>query len=66
MITWDGQVVPCCFDKDAQHAMGSVAEQSFAQVWQSEAYQNFRAAVLRSRSEIEMCQNCSEGVKVWA
>ena len=25
VITWDGRVVPCCFDKDAQHAMG-VAE----------------------------------------
>ena len=24
VITWDGSVVPCCFDKDASHTMGSL------------------------------------------
>jgi hypothetical protein len=24
VITWDGAVVPCCFDKDAQHRMGDL------------------------------------------
>jgi radical SAM protein with 4Fe4S-binding SPASM domain len=66
VITWDGKVVPCCFDKDAEHPMGSVAAQSFQSVWQGEAYLNFRKALLRSRSEIEMCKNCTEGTKVWA
>jgi len=65
VITWDGQVVPCCFDKDAHHAMGTLGEQSFRDIWYSNPYQEFRAAVLRSRSEIEMCKNCSEGTKVW-
>ena len=42
VITWDGKVVPCCFDKDAHHQLGNVQEQSFREVWQSVAYQNFR------------------------
>ena len=29
VVTWDGQVIPCCFDKDASHSMGNVSEQSF-------------------------------------
>ena len=29
VITWDGQVVPCCFDKDAAHPMGDMQHQSF-------------------------------------
>ena len=66
VITWDGQVVPCCFDKDAQHAMGSLQQQPFQELWQGDAYQAFRSTLLRSRSEIEMCKNCSEGTKVWA
>jgi radical SAM protein with 4Fe4S-binding SPASM domain len=66
VITWDGQVVPCCFDKDAQHTMGSLKNTSFKQVWNSPEYNNFRAAVLRSRSEIDICKNCTEGTKVWA
>ncbi len=66
VITWDGRLVPCCFDKDAEHAMGNLSEQSFGEVWYSDAYHRFRSSVLRSRSEIEICKNCSEGTKVWS
>ena len=66
VITWDGRVVPCCFDKDAMYNMGSLKEQSFADLWQNSNYQEFRASVLRSRNEIEMCKNCTEGTKVWS
>ncbi len=66
VITWDGKVVPCCFDKDAHHIMGDLSNQSFEEIWKGEAYNEFRASLLRSRSEIEMCKNCTEGTKVWA
>lgn len=66
VITWDGKVVPCCFDKDATHQLGDLQEITFKEVWQSDAYQHFRGAVLRSRSEIDICTNCTEGTKVWA
>jgi len=66
VITWDGKVIPCCFDKDADHALGNVQDQSFATVWKSSAYNLFRASILRSRSEVEICKNCTEGTKVWA
>lgn len=66
VITWDGKVVPCCFDKDAHYVMGDLQQQSFKEIWQSEKYNSFRATILRSRDEIEMCRNCTEGTKVWA
>ena len=66
VITWDGKVVPCCFDKDAKHVMGDLTKQSFEKIWNGEPYQNFRKSILRSRSEIEICKNCSEGLEVWA
>jgi radical SAM protein with 4Fe4S-binding SPASM domain len=66
VITWDGSVVPCCFDKDATHSMGHLAKTSFKELWKGGSYNNFRSAVLRSRSEIEICKNCTEGTKVWA
>ena len=65
VFTWDGKVVPCCFDKDATHQMGDISSQSFKEIWHSSAYQNFRSAVLRGRSEIDICKNCTEGTKVW-
>jgi radical SAM protein with 4Fe4S-binding SPASM domain len=65
VITWDGAVVPCCFDKDAQHKLGNLKEQSFKQLWQNKNYRHFRTQVLQSRKNIDICANCSEGVKVW-
>jgi radical SAM protein with 4Fe4S-binding SPASM domain len=65
VITWDGSVVPCCFDKDAQHKLGSLKDESFASLWKNENYKRFRADVLKSRKNIDICANCSEGVKVW-
>lgn len=66
VITWDGKVVPCCFDKDATHRLGDLKNQSFRSIWNSVDYLSFRKAVLRSRKEIDICSNCSEGSKVWA
>lgn len=66
VVTWDGRVVPCCFDKDAHHVLGNLNEQSFAEIWQSTAYNQFRATLMRARASIEMCKNCTEGTQVWA
>jgi radical SAM protein with 4Fe4S-binding SPASM domain len=66
VITWDGLVVPCCFDKDATHRFGDVSTQHFEEVWKGERYNNFRQAILKSRKEIDICTNCTEGTKVWS
>jgi radical SAM protein with 4Fe4S-binding SPASM domain len=66
VITWDGKVVPCCFDKDAHYKLGDLSQKSFSEIWNGGAYQNFRNTLLRSRNEIEICKNCTEGTKVWA
>lgn len=66
VITWDGLVAPCCFDKDATHQLGNINEQGFKAVWKNEKYNHFRAAILKSRKEIDICKNCTEGTKVWS
>lgn len=66
VITWDGRVVPCCFDKDAHFVLGDLAKNSFEEIWSGEKYQQFRQSLLTSRSEIEICKNCTEGTRVWA
>ncbi len=64
VITWDGRVVPCCFDKDAQFEFGIVNGRTFKDIWISEKYQNFRNKVLTNRKSVDMCTNCTEGMKV--
>ena len=66
VITWDGLVVPCCFDKDALHRLGDLKKMSFRQLWRGEAYHNFRQQLLRGRDQIDICKNCTEGCTVWA
>lgn len=58
--TWDGKVVPCCFDKDAEYVMGELKAQSLASIWSSLPYQNFRKQLLSDRTQIEICRNCTE------
>jgi len=66
VITWDGMVVPCCFDKDATHRLGDLRLNSFAEIWKGMAYRQFRQQLLKGRDQIEICTNCTEGCKVWA
>ena len=49
VITWDGKIVPCCFDKDASHVMGSLQEKKFSEIWNGAGYQKFRQSLLKSR-----------------
>lgn len=65
VITWDGLVAPCCFDKDARHKLGDLKQKSFKEIWDNEEYKKFRSALLKGRKHIDICSNCTEGTKVW-
>ncbi|MBC7933862.1 MAG: SPASM domain-containing protein [Rhizobacter sp.] len=65
VITWDGLVVPCCFDKDAMHRLGNLKNESFKKVWHNDNYKQFRSELMMGRKNIDICANCSEGVSVW-
>src|ERR1700712_5535075 len=65
VITWDGLVVPCCFDKDAMHRLGNLKKESFKQIWNNDNYKQFRGELMKGRKNIDICSNCSEGESVW-
>ena len=65
VITWDGLVAPCCFDKDARHKLGDLKQSSFREIWNNEEYRQFRGRLSKGRKNIDICANCSEGTKVW-
>jgi radical SAM protein with 4Fe4S-binding SPASM domain len=65
VVTWDGAVVPCCFDKDAAHRLGDLKDTPFHQIWQGDSYRRFRERILTGRNQIDICANCTEGCKVW-
>jgi radical SAM protein with 4Fe4S-binding SPASM domain len=65
VLTWDGEMVPCCFDKDADNKMGNLVTDSLEQIWHGKKYSEFRNKIVSGRKNIEICKNCSEGVRVW-
>ena len=60
VITWDGRVVPCCFDKDATYQLGKLDNHPFKEIWKGKAYKDFRKQIFTDRSKIDICGNCTE------
>ena len=60
VITWDGKVVPCCFDKDADNIIGDLNKQTFNEIWRGKPVYDFRQKILKNRKSIPICTNCSQ------
>jgi len=61
VITWDGRVLPCCYDKDASHLFGKLEDGgSFQDIWAGEGAVDFRKQVMDSRQIYDICRNCFE------
>ena len=63
VVTWDGKVLPCCFDKDAEHIMGDLNQESFREIWNGTKYRLFRRILLSERGSTEICRNCTSGIR---
>lgn len=63
VVTWDGFVVPCCFDKNADYIMGDLKKDSFISIWNSLKYEEFRKQIFSDRKSVPICNNCTSGLK---
>jgi len=63
VITWDGEVLPCCFDKSAEFSFGNLREATFISIWRGEKSIFFRRRLLSERNSIKICSNCTTGLK---
>jgi len=64
VITQNGALVPCCFDKQAEHSFGYVNQQfNVSKAFYSDDAKAFRTKLFSDRKSIDICRNCSEGLK---
>lgn len=57
-VTWDGDVVPCCFDYDKKYILGSLMESSLSDIWTGEPMKNLRREFSANRVTNRLCVNC--------
>lgn len=58
VITTNGKVLPCCYDKSAQHTFGSIIEQPLSLLWHNDIANTFRSQVLHHSQNIAICKDC--------
>lgn len=63
VVTWNGGIVPCCYDKSGTFKMGNINNSSFVDIWNADLYNSFRLSILESRKKIDICKNCTEGLR---
>lgn len=65
VVSWDGKVLPCCFDKDADYQLGNLRNETMPAVWKGRWANGFRKMILRNRASCDICNNCSERGAFW-
>ena len=56
VVTTNGEVLPCCYDKAHQYSYGNIMEKSLLELYKNEKALAFRKAALQERPSI--CQEC--------
>ena len=64
VVTVDGDVVPCCYDKNGAYVMGNIKDQKFSDIWHGQKYRAFRKQVMALRSPIDICRDCPQGARL--
>jgi radical SAM protein with 4Fe4S-binding SPASM domain len=62
-IDWQGNVLPCCFDKDSENITGNVFNDPVSEIWNSDKYRAFRTMLNTKGRVLPMCKDCTEGLK---
>ena len=60
VISADGNILPCCFDKQEKYIYGNIKEDTIENIWKNKKANDFRNIVLNNRSSINICTNCNE------
>jgi radical SAM protein with 4Fe4S-binding SPASM domain len=59
VVAVNGDVIPCCFDKNGRYAFGNIKDASFVRIWNGEKATAFGNAIRKNRKQFEMCRNCT-------
>ncbi len=58
-VTWDGDVVPCCYDYNKKFVLGSAVSRTLTEIWNGPPMQNLRNEFMTGVVTNPLCVNCS-------
>jgi radical SAM protein with 4Fe4S-binding SPASM domain len=58
-VTWDGEVVPCCFDYDKKYPLGNLKDKTLSEIWNGERMKSLRREFLNNDVRNELCRRCT-------
>ena len=57
-VSWDGDLVPCCFDYNKRYALGNINEQSLLEIWNGEKMHALRREMIANKVTNPLCAGC--------
>ncbi len=57
-VTWDGDVVPCCFDYDKKYVLGNITRSSLSEIWRSGPIEQLRNEFASNNVRNTLCRDC--------
>ena len=58
VITTNGDVLPCCYDKDHKHVLGNITNLTLTDIFHSKKSQSLRRQIMNRQHVPAMCKNC--------
>ena len=58
VVQWNGDVVACCRDYNAENLMGNVKDNSLEEIWNGEKYKTFRDNMVKGEYQNSICGPC--------
>lgn len=59
VITWSGDLVPCCRDPKGKHVLGNIFQEPFEKIWNGPKYREFRRRIRTEQGKMDICKLCS-------
>ncbi len=61
IVSWNGNVIPCCFDYNETCVMGNVFRAKFSEIWNGPEYRGLRRAIKNGWQAPRLCRDCPRG-----
>lgn len=59
-VSWNGDVLPCCYDYDGKMVLGNMGKQSLSEIWNGEKLQSIRKEFIDNSVTNPLCRKCEK------